>query len=50
MAETVWINRNDLSDYLINEDALPILGDGEVRLRIESFSVTFKNVTYDVVR
>lgn len=48
MAETVWINRNDLSDYLINEDALPILGDGEVRLRIQRFSVTANNVTYAV--
>jgi len=48
MAETIWINRNDLTDYIVNEDALPVLGDGEVRLRIESFSVTANNVTYAV--
>ncbi len=48
MAETVWINRNELSDYLINEDSLPPLGEGEARLRVESFSVTANNVTYAV--
>lgn len=49
MAETVWTNKNDLTDLTINEEALPLLGDGEVRLRIESFSVTANNVTYAVI-
>jgi Protein of unknown function (DUF2855) len=49
MAETVWVNKSDLHDVSINEEALPVLGDGEVRLRIESFSVTANNVTYAVV-
>ncbi len=48
MAETIWVNRNDLTDFIVNEDALPPLGEGEVRLRIESFSVTANNVTYAV--
>ncbi len=49
MAETVWVNKSDLHDVSINEEALPVLGDGEVRLRVESFSVTANNVTYAVV-
>jgi Protein of unknown function (DUF2855) len=49
MAETVWVNKSDLQDVSINEEALPVLGEGEVRLRIESFSVTANNVTYAVV-
>ncbi|MEE9432942.1 MAG: DUF2855 family protein [Sphingorhabdus sp.] len=49
MAETIWANKNDLTDTLVNEEALPALGDGEVRLRVESFSVTANNVTYAVI-
>ena len=49
MAETIWVNKNDLTDTLVNEEALPVLGDGEVRLRVESFSVTANNVTYAVI-
>jgi Protein of unknown function (DUF2855) len=48
MAETIWVNRNDLTDLTVNEEALPVLEDGEVRLRIESFAVTANNVTYAV--
>jgi hypothetical protein len=48
MAETIWVNKNDLSDLIVNEELLPELGEGEVRLRIESFSVTANNVTYAV--
>lgn len=48
MAETVWINKHDLNEIMINEEAMPELGDGEVRLRIESFSVTANNITYAV--
>jgi hypothetical protein len=49
MAETIWANKSDLTDLTVNEEALPELGDGEVRLRIESFSVTANNVTYAVI-
>ena len=49
MAETIWVNKNDLTDTIVNEEALPVLGDGEVRLRVESFSVTANNVTYAVI-
>lgn len=49
MAETIWANKADLTDLTVNEEALPELGDGEVRLRIESFSVTANNVTYAVM-
>jgi hypothetical protein len=49
MAETVWVNKSDLHDVSINEEAMPVLSDGEVRLRVESFSVTANNVTYAVV-
>jgi Protein of unknown function (DUF2855) len=48
MAETVWVNRNDLSDVTINEEAMPQLADDSVRLRIQSFAVTANNVTYAV--
>ena len=48
MAETVWINRSDLNDMMVNEEALPVLEGGAVRLRIESFAVTANNVTYAV--
>ncbi len=49
MAETIWMNRNDLTDLRINEELLPDLGDGGVRLRIESFAVTANNVTYAAI-
>ena len=49
MSRTVQIVRADLTTSRIADAALPPLGDGEVRLRIESFSVTANNVTYAVV-
>lgn len=49
MAETIWANKADLTDMTVNEEALPLLGDGEVRLRVESFAVTANNVTYAVI-
>ena len=49
MSHTVQIVRADLTTSRIADAALPPLGDGEVRLRIESFSVTANNVTYAVV-
>ncbi len=48
MAETIWVNKNDLTDLTVNEEALPLLADDAVRLRIESYSVTANNVTYAV--
>ena len=49
MSQTVQFVRSDLTRSRFVEAALPPLGDGEVRLRIESFSVTANNVTYAVV-
>lgn len=49
MSQTVQYQRHDLSQSRLAEAPLPPLGDGEVRLRIESFSVTANNVTYAVV-
>jgi Protein of unknown function (DUF2855) len=49
VSRTVQIVRADLIRSRIVDAALPPLGDGEVRLRIESFSVTANNVTYAVV-
>ena len=48
MAETIWVNKNDLTDLTVNEEALPLLAENAVRLRIESFSVTANNVTYAI--
>lgn len=48
MPQTVQIDRADLtSSRIIDYSDMP-LGDAEVRLRIESFSVTANNVTYAV--
>ncbi len=49
MPQTVQFTRNDLSQSRIASHPAARLGDGEVRLRIESFSVTANNVTYAVV-
>ncbi|MEP7348828.1 MAG: DUF2855 family protein [Sphingorhabdus sp.] len=49
MASTVWLNKTALSEAHIHEEALPPLGECEVRLRIESFSVTANNITYAVI-
>lgn len=48
MTRTVQISRNDLSQSRIVDQEDPPLGDGEVRLKVESFSVTANNVTYAV--
>jgi Protein of unknown function (DUF2855) len=47
-SETIWVNKADLAELSLLETTLPILGEGEVRLRVESFSVTANNVTYAV--
>jgi Protein of unknown function (DUF2855) len=49
MASTVWVKKSALTETQIHDDALPLLGDGEVRLKIESFSVTANNITYAVI-
>jgi hypothetical protein len=49
MASTVWVKKAALTETQLHEDALPVLGDGEVRLKIESFSVTANNITYAVI-
>ncbi|MVZ97139.1 DUF2855 family protein [Sphingorhabdus sp. IMCC26285] len=49
LASTVWIKKASLTDTHIHADTLPPLGDGEVRLKIESFSVTANNITYAVM-
>lgn len=49
MASTIWVKKAALSETFAHDDELPALGDGEVRLRIESFSVTANNITYAVI-
>ncbi len=49
MASTVWVKKAALTETQIHCKALSALGDGEVRLRIESFSVTANNITYAVI-
>lgn len=49
MASTVWVKKAALAEAHVHDDALPALGDGEVRLKIESFSVTANNITYAVI-
>ncbi len=49
MASTVWLKKSALNETTVHEETLLPLGDGEVRLRIESFSVTANNITYAVI-
>ena len=49
MSRTVQVKRSEISQARIVDISLPPLAEGEVRLRIESFSVTANNVTYAVV-
>jgi hypothetical protein len=49
MAATIWVNRSNLHETSVHEETLPVLGDGEVRLKIDSFSVTANNITYAVI-
>lgn len=48
MSQTVQIKRSDLTQSRIVDTPRTPLGEGQVRLRIESFSVTANNVTYAV--
>ncbi|MFM7348944.1 MAG: DUF2855 family protein [Erythrobacter sp.] len=45
----VHVRKGALTDAVLTEVPLDPLGDGEVRLQVESFSVTANNVTYAVV-
>lgn len=49
MASTVWVKKSALTETQIHDDIVPALGDGEVRLKVESFSVTANNVTYAII-
>ena len=49
MSQVVQVNRGDLTQSRIVAQDQPALGDGWVRLAIDSFSVTANNVTYAVV-
>lgn len=48
MSKTVQVKRNAITQSRIVNAPLSPLGDGEVRLKVESFSVTANNVTYAV--
>lgn len=48
MTQTVQVKRGALGETRIAEYPDAPLGDGEVRLKVESFSVTANNVTYAV--
>ena len=49
MSQTVQVARNDIAKSRIVAHETPLLGEGEVRLRVESFSVTANNVTYALI-
>ena len=49
MAMTVRVNKSALTETLLHNEVLPNLGEGAIRLRIESFSVTANNITYAVI-
>ena len=49
MTTTVWVNKAALTEISLHEEPLPVLGEGQVRLKMESFSVTANNVTYAVI-
>jgi NADPH:quinone reductase-like Zn-dependent oxidoreductase len=48
-ATEVHVRKSALTETALTEVPLDPLGDGEVRLEVESFSVTANNVTYAVV-
>lgn len=49
MPAQIHVARNDLTDLETAEQQRPAIGEGEVLLKVESFSVTANNVTYAVV-
>ncbi len=48
MSQAVHVLRDTISDATLVDVAMPPLGEGAVRLKIESFSVTANNITYAV--
>jgi Protein of unknown function (DUF2855) len=49
VTQAIWVKKSKISDVKCVDASLPPLGDGAVRLRIESFAVTANNVTYAVI-
>ena len=49
MSRTVQVKRDAITQTRIADTPLPPLGEGQVRLKLESFSVTANKVTYAVV-
>ena len=49
MAQAAWVKKSKISDVALVDVGLPALGDGAVRLRVESFAVTANNVTYAAI-
>ena len=49
MGRTVQVTRSEIARSRIVPLEAPPLGEGEVRLRVESFSVTANNVTYALI-
>ena len=49
MASTIWVQKQALTQTHVHEAPMPMLSEGAVRLRIESFSVTANNITYAVI-
>ncbi len=49
MPITVHVKKDALTNVQIHEAASTPLGEGQVRLRVESFAVTANNVTYAVI-
>jgi hypothetical protein len=49
VTSTIWVNKQALTETHTHDETPRPLGDGEVRLRIESFSVTANNITYAVI-
>ena len=48
MSQAVHVLRDTISDATLVDVAMPPVGEGAVRLKIESFSVTANNITYAV--
>ena len=49
MPQIVHVEKANIANCTLVEQALPPLGAGKVRLRVESFAVTANNVTYAVI-
>ncbi len=49
MTQTVRVAKGSLATTEIHTDAVSPLGEGQVRVRVESFAVTANNITYAVI-